>query len=541
MVDRSPHPSKLNRFQAREYEHGINDVLVNARYLVNSFHVTVRAPPELLGMTCSYLTSEDDMFSASQVCRHWRAVLISSPSLWTRFPCRRVSRTIVALERCKSFPIQIEFSQQSSSVALENVLLRGAKIASLTVDNSLDLIPQLHQLFIPSGPFVEQLHILCEDQSMQESREEIPHEFWQDLPSLRQLFVRQYSIPLDQLSAPNLVHLTLEGPICRRGAPLQSILILNTLRGCPRLETLLISDSRGGYENLTGDYSLVSLPHLRSIELGTFEVYSDLVTHLQFPPNIAAGFRLLRASEVCGYIPLAMMATMQHVLKRVDIYSITLAIPPFPQDNPDLLIRFEGLQASLEMTAYADTYEKLRDVFFGPKGVLSSHSPRIEDVKELHIIGCPFVDSRVLDHFDAAMPNVVSISLFDCEGPDVFGPLTPTNTSPPPFQHLERIMVLGSESGLGGMVKARRDHGVPLRTLVVGRGSGEFDYNHVEDYAALEEYVDELRTGCPTEIVEWGSENEIFNLWSAAQIPCPVCPFYENLMVLGSFYSTVRT
>ena len=31
--------------------------------------------------------------------------------------------------------------------------------------------------------------------------------------------------------------------------------------------------------------------------------------------------------------------------------------------------------------------------------------------------------------------------------------------------------------------------------------------------------MDDLRIGCPTEIVEWGTENEIFNVWSTVEAP----------------------
>jgi len=44
-------------------------VFIRARYLVNSFHVTVRVPPEILVMVCSFLPTED-VFFASQVCHH---------------------------------------------------------------------------------------------------------------------------------------------------------------------------------------------------------------------------------------------------------------------------------------------------------------------------------------------------------------------------------------------------------------------------------------------------------------------------------------
>jgi len=387
------------------------------------------------------------VFSASQVCHHWRGVLTSSPSLWTRFSCRRVSWTIASLERCKSIPIQMEVYGRSLSVALEKVSLRGAKIASLTISLRSDRIPQLLQLLTSSASSVEQLHILCEDW---EFGEQTAHEFWQGLASLRQLFASEYFIPLDQLRAPNLVHLTLDEPRLRQRVALQSI--LNALRGCPRLETLFISDSCSDYGDLIDDHSLVSLPRLRTIELGPYEVQSYLVTHLQLPPNIAAGFRMLPITKIHGAIPLTVVTAMRHVLGRIDIRCITLAVPPCPQETPDLFIRFEGLQTSLEITSQADTYEELREVFFGPRGVLFSHSPRINNVRELRIIGCPFADGQVLDHINVAMPNIVSISFFHCEEPHVFvlpPPNRPfiTSISTPRTHHGSRIRIVVGKDG----------------------------------------------------------------------------------------------
>ena len=427
-------------------------------------------------------------------------------------------------------PIQLEYSQLSSSVALEKVRLRGVKFASLTIDHYLERIPLLHQLLMSSGPSIERLHIRCEGRSGWRPDEWTAHRIWQDLPSLRQLFICQYSIPIDQLTAPNLIHLALEEPGYCRDITIQSI--LDALRGCPRLETLFISDSDVNRHPIR-DYSPVALPHLRSIELGADEVRSGLVTHLRFPSNIAAGFRLVSMTDVLDDIPLAVVASMQHVLGRIDIHCITLAVPPLHGLDFDLLIRFEGLQASLEITTYVTTYEDLQDVLFGPRGALFSHSPRIENVRELHIIGCPFVDGQVLDHINTSMPNLVSISFFNCEDPWVFVLPPKTDPSSPPFLRLECIMVLGTVSGLMEMVKARRDCGVPLKTLVIGQGDGYFQCGQLEDHAALAEFVDELRIECPTEILEWGGGNEILNLWSTVGIPGLVSPLYRKLMELN--------
>ena len=507
---------------------------------MNSFHITVRIPPEILNMVCSHLTNEDDAFSMSQVCHHWRGVLISSPSLWTRLPCHRVSRTIVSLERCKYMPIQLEFDRQSSDAALESVLLCENKISSLAVHHSFDGMKSLPRLLSFCRQSVERLHIYSNNLRGWRDEDRTAHEIRHDFPSLRELFVCRYSIPIDQLTTPNLVHLALEQAAYHQNMTVQ--LLLDMLRGCPLLETLLITGS-GVRRNSTCDHSPVSLPHLRGIEFGAYEVGSGLTTHLRFPPNVTAGFRALPLSDVCGDIPLEIVAAIQHVLKRVDIHSITLAVPLHPQGDVELLVRFEGLQGSLEVTIHgANTNAQLWDACFGTGGVLFSHSPRIENVRELHIACCFFEDDRGMDHINTAMPNLVSISFFYCEGLHLFRLLTPTNPSSPPFPHLKRVMFLGPESGLRGMVKMRRDHGVPLKILVVGRPPRgiehnlegytlleEYEHDRLDDYTALEGFVEDLRVECPTEILEWGTGNEILNVWSTVGIPGPVSP---NVMLV---------
>ena len=420
-------------------------------------------------------------------------------------------------------PIQLKLDQQSSDVALGMVLLCGDRVSSLTVHHGDDRMALLHKLVTVYGAPVERLYLYTEYVEGLRVEDQSAHELWQDLPSLRELFIRRYSIPIDQLAAPNLVHLALEQASHNRS--FATLSILDVLRDCPLLETLFIVDW-GVQENPTRDHSPVSLPHLRSIELGVYEVHSGLVAHLHLPPNVAAGFRMLWETDVGGDVPLEVVAAVQHVLRRIDIRCITLAAPPHPQENKGgLLIRFAGLQGSLEITTYRIyTHMQLWNAFFDARGVLFSYSPRIENVRELHIVGCSFEDGHRMDHINAAMPNLVSISFFHCEGPHIFGLLTPTDPSSPPFPHLERVMIFGPESELIGMTKARRDHGVPLKTLIVGRAVGGFEYGHLEDYAVLGEFVEDLRVGCPTRVLEWGAGNEVLKVWSADGVPGPVSP-----------------
>ena len=73
------------------------------------------------------------------------------------------------------------------------------------------------------------------------------------------------------------------------------------------------------------------------------------------------------------------------------------------------------------------------------------------------------------------------------------------------------------------MARNRRDLGVPLKTLILGRDPDGSNHDRLEDYATLGRLVD-LRVGCPVEIVEWGAGNEILDVWSAAGAPSVVSP-----------------
>ena len=130
------------------------------------------------------LFTTEDVFSATQVFRHWRGVLISFPSSWTRFPCNSVPGTIATFERCR--PMQV----QSSSVTLKNVLVRKNKIASSTAHYDADRIPPPHKLFDLSISSVEQLHIYSRGARVgQESEGQGTKNIWEDFLSLRKLFV----------------------------------------------------------------------------------------------------------------------------------------------------------------------------------------------------------------------------------------------------------------------------------------------------------------------------------------------------------------
>lgn len=67
--------------------------------------------------------------------------------------------------------------------------------------------------------------------------------------------------------------------------------------------------------------------------------------------------------------------------------------------------------------------------------------------------------------------NLTSISPRHYDLRCLFVILAPKGTSSPPFPHLERVMVLGLEAGSEEVTGRKKNLGVPLKTLVLGRGA----------------------------------------------------------------------
>ena len=415
-------------------------------------------------------------------------------------------------------PIRLSLDPRTSIVALENALLHGSKIASLAIHHDVNRTNPLHKLPPLKIPPVERLHLYSCGPRGQED-EEWTGGILQDLSPLRELFVRQLPDPFGKPTAPNLIHLALENGEMGRGVTIRSI--LDMLRGCPLLETILIVYSHDLVGKTALQYSPVSLPNLRSIELGGYEVLCGLITSLRFPPTVAAGFRALGGYNVCSdNVPQAVMDSSRHVLEGMDIQTVILAVAFRGGGCLWTLVRFEGVDGSLEITLQSWSIEQER-IFCGT-GVLFSLTPRLSNVKELQLTGCCVDD---VSHLVTAMPNLTSICLFDCgwyEGDGVFGLICPSDCHlSPPFPHLERLTVLEPGPGLISVVQRRKESGAPLKTIVIGPNPRLYTSEQIRE---LRELVDDLRVEIPPDISEWSIGNRILNRWSETGIPGPVSP-----------------
>ena len=129
---------------------------------LNTSNAAAQLPSDILVMIPSFLRRKGrDMFSISQVCRRWRAILVSSPLLWGQIDCRDLTRTIISLERHRSLPLQLELDDSLSTEALNVVLDHESKISSVSARLPADQLRSFHRrLAIPS---VETLVLFVND------------------------------------------------------------------------------------------------------------------------------------------------------------------------------------------------------------------------------------------------------------------------------------------------------------------------------------------------------------------------------------------
>jgi len=284
------------------------------------------------------------------------------------------------------------------------------------------------------------------------------------------------------------------------------------VRSCPLLETILIIKNHAPPQETTPNHSPVSLPNLRSIELGVHEVRSGLITHLRFPATVAVGFRSLERRDVMGGdVPPAVTASSQHVLGRIDIRTVVLAVAaPRPAGYLRSLVRFEGVGDSPEIT-FKLFYQ--RRIF--------SFAPCLDNVKELQIAECFIQPMSDFDHLATAMPNLTSICFFHCPHHEDFSMFKPTllDGSSLLFPHLQRLTVLEPVPGLIWMSRGRKEKGAPLKTVVIGPEPSLYTPEQIME---LREFVDDVRVEIPPDVLEWSVGNRVLDTWSETGIPGPV-------------------
>ena len=92
----------------------------------NNFAPISKIPSDIFSLIPEYLDDDDEdenLVTMTHVCRGWRELLITRPSLWARLHCEDTDRTRVYIERSKSAPLKLSLYRRGAANYIEDAFL----------------------------------------------------------------------------------------------------------------------------------------------------------------------------------------------------------------------------------------------------------------------------------------------------------------------------------------------------------------------------------------------------------------------------------
>ena len=288
-----------------------------------------RIPPEILSLIPHYWENsfkDQDVITLTHVCRAWRDVFVSCPSLWTTLDCMNLDKTRVYLERSKSSPVDLSLYSDSTSLSdpffkfLPHV---AGRLKSLNIEGRSEHLQAISAYLDCPAPLLEEL-------SIRGANDLLPSTFLNgDLSPLHKLHLEDVGTELPWRNMVNLTSFTL---MCL--SQISASQFLDFFESAPHLRDVsLYSDTP-----ITGIQNgrLVPMACLKRMEYGGCPE-SHLFDHLLIP--VGASLKM-----------------------RVDLPSPTEGRPPKFFDNLKNLPDFNMIALQTDMT---------RMWFHGPNGEVS--------------------------------------------------------------------------------------------------------------------------------------------------------------------------
>ena len=247
----------------------MSEILRLAASMKNEFVDINHLPRSILSLIPTHWKRQDpnsdkNLIALTHVCRSWRALFISYPSLWSRLEVTNTGKTIAYLDRSKSSPLKVVLCYTKSDPSLEAVLplmaLHFRRFKSLTLNGTCDLFWSLDI-------------------------------YWDITPS-------------PCISLPNLTTFRLA---CASDSEITLVQLLDFFESAPHLTdvTLVysipaISDAPSG--------RVVHLSHLKNLAISADTAHSTLLNHLSIPEGalLAPDFNFSgKESPLPHYLPKA--------------------------------------------------------------------------------------------------------------------------------------------------------------------------------------------------------------------------------------------
>ena len=247
------------------------------QFVKKSFAPINRIPPEVLSLIPDHHIEDDTdktLIALTHVCRYWRNIFISRPSLWTRLDFKNIDKTRTYIQRSQSFPLKLILGYYEVSDDVFGPMVPHVhRLKSLTIDTKR--LPRVLQHFRCPTPLLEKLNI----------RIDVPYGvtldgtlFNGDLSSLHELHLGGVitDLPWKNLANLRVVHLEYSSRSYRMTQ------ILDFFESAPLLHTVSL-----GYPMPSSSDAppgrIVPLRHLKVFSINTNPPHSILLHHLRIP------------------------------------------------------------------------------------------------------------------------------------------------------------------------------------------------------------------------------------------------------------------
>jgi len=271
------------------------EVLSMVRSMKNDFALINRIPGAVLRLIPTYLECQDtetgkDLIMLTHVCRGWRELFTSHPSLWTRLDFTNVDKTRAYIERSRSLPLDVVVckSEYNDNYCLEDALLLAVphikRFKSLTISGTSDPLQHLTKHLTLPAPFLRELTIdlYCDSTPVLNSAL-----FNGVLLSLRTLTLGGV---VTHLPWKNLWSLTTFKLGCTSENRVTVIQLLNFFESAPRLRDITLHHAIPTSSNAPSS-RVVPLPHLENLTIFANSAHSILLNHLSIPAGASLVLR----------------------------------------------------------------------------------------------------------------------------------------------------------------------------------------------------------------------------------------------------------
>ena len=154
----------INQVEASSLEQDALEVLSLVRSVKNSLAPINRIPPEILSSIPDYYGkggTDQDLLALTHVCRGWRNMFVSRPSLRTRLCFTNVNKISTYIQRSRSSPLIIFLGNNGGNTYSTDAIFLVAphvrRLKSLVI--CMDVLPDAIMHFRRHPPLLEELDI----------------------------------------------------------------------------------------------------------------------------------------------------------------------------------------------------------------------------------------------------------------------------------------------------------------------------------------------------------------------------------------------